>query len=349
MRHRILSLLVVSFLIVARAADGGDDSVLVIGDSNTEIGHVTRGLADALAPRYGDCGSGYASLASMGQAGPGVSAVVDPGWKAFDMHGGHGRMDAPDIVAPDGNWLVANAEGATVTITASGATADLYWLRQPKGGGLSVRIDGVAQPLVATDGARGVGGTRLVLGAGGKPRTITVACASLPVTLLGIDVRRPGRAQRRAVVHRWGNGYACTKDFLAADETVQVAAMRALAPATVVVLLGTNDHNIDRLPAEGFTERLKALVARIRGALPKARILLVSTAATKTEQATTLLPAYIATSYPEAAKAKGVAFWDMSTWLGPFDGANMQDPYHVNADAGKRIGLELARTLALAD
>jgi hypothetical protein len=316
--------------------------ILLIGDSNTEIGHIYGGLRDALAADYGPGGTGYRSCNEdkLGVSPAGFSLDNDANWQKFDMYGS-ARLTPPHP-APDGNWAESATVGATTTIRFAGTALDLYWRAQPGGGTFSVAMDGVAITNIATAGAetacRAWRGDTLANGL----HTAVVAVVSGNVALLGVDVRVETNGPLwRAAAHKWGNGSASTVDYQNVETNVLRSALKELSPDVVAILLGTNDHNIDGLSAAAFKANLIALMTRITNAVPGVNVMLVSTFETGTAPARTLLPQYLATSYPEAAAATGAEYWDMSTWFGPYDANRMLDPYHVNAVYGAQIGAEM--------
>ena len=91
------------------------------------------------------------------------------------------------------------------------------------------------------------------------------------------------------------------------------------------------------------------LTRRIQKALPRSQVLIVSTFNVDGEDSKTILPAYLARSFPEAARETGACYWDMNRWLGPYDPQQLPDGVHVNKEGGKRIAEALFRQLLLLD
>ncbi|HUU96733.1 MAG TPA: hypothetical protein VM487_13430, partial [Phycisphaerae bacterium] len=226
-------------------------NILIIGDSNTEIGHISNGLNTLLKEQFGDSGSGYVPLHERDQRWlPKTIAVRnDDGWKKFDMFDG-ARLPPP-YLAPDGNWVTSVRTGATTTVTFTGAAIDIYWLGQPEGGAIQVVLDGKpGKPISTAAPTLAVNKTHIPSTKAGD-HVLTLTAGGGKVTLLGADALA-GAGNRRAVVHKWGNGFSTTKDFLAIEEGILRTGLEELNPQVVVLLLGTNDHNIDKSSPEAF-------------------------------------------------------------------------------------------------
>ena len=66
-------------------------------------------------------------------------------------------------------------------------------------------------------------------------------------------------------------------------------------------------------------------------------MIVVSTFATNESEAQGLLPGYVTTSFPEAARETRASYWDMSSWFGPYDPAKLEDGVHVTEAYGRTI------------
>ena len=80
--------------------------ILIIGDSNTEIGHIVNGVNANLRQAFGSHGSGYIPLNEdkTGTIDPPIISVKnDDGWRKLDMYD-EVRLPPPHY-SPDGNWV----------------------------------------------------------------------------------------------------------------------------------------------------------------------------------------------------------------------------------------------------
>lgn len=336
----------------ARAQLPAPCQILVIGDSNTENGFITGELARNLENRFGYAGSGYHSLnAAVGTGAgylPHLKITNDASWQPYVMVPGNKDAPAP-YISPDGTAARSATPGAKTTAEFVGDAVDLYYLAAPGRGTFSVALDGGAAQVVDSVAAgREVRRVRVEkLKAGTHVLTATVETGG--VTLLGIDARAEGRSKARAVVHKWGRGYATTQNFMDIDAGVFASGLKLLQPDVVVLLLGTNDHNITGTGWAGYTGNLVSLSARVRAALPGVPLLMVSTVDAGVGRSQQLRQSYLK-ALPGAAAASGAAYWDMATWFGPLkDHKDLApDGLHVNEAGGAKIAAQLATEIAKA-
>lgn len=317
--------------------------VLVIGDSNTEIGNITMPLKALIDSTYGDYGTGYCTLNtnSMGRIPDGLSVQCDTNWKKSDMRDGWAPEPGP-YYSPDGLCISSAVPGAAVTVWFDGDGIDLYYLQGPEGGSISVSIDdkpmGTVTHQPSTPGAAKANFNQL----GRGRHVMVVRIVSGRVTLFGVDARKKNASDnQRFVMHKWGNGWASTEEYVNIEKNVFTTALQELNPDKVIVLLGTNDHGLDKRDPDAVKTNLKTILSRIKKALPDARVILVSTFTTDGNEAKVLLPEYVNTSFPEAAAETGSTYWDMNTWFGPYRPEKIQDGVHVNEEYGKIIASAL--------
>lgn len=323
--------------------------VLMIGDSNTEHGNITMGLKDILDSIYGDYGSGFCTLNpnSTGRMPDSIAISCDSNWNFSDMR--NDFTPAPGTYySPNGLSISSAIAGAETVVHFPGDAIDLYYLQSQQPGQFSVMIDGKQKETIKQD--TGACQTKKItfenIGPGNHIMTIKVISGD--VMLIGVDAKKMSlKNDQRFIVHKWGNAWASSEDYLHIDEEVLSSALKELHPNKIVVLLGTNDYNLDQRSAADFKSNIKALIVRIKKALPHAPVLIISPFNTDGDLSKTILPTYLATSLPEAAKETGSFYWDMNNWFGPYDLQKLPDGVHVNAVYGKRIAEELFKQLRL--
>lgn len=329
-----------------------DLQILVIGDSNTELGHFTGEMARLLEARYGYHGSGYHSaLAAVGMGGgylPHLSITNAGSWSLYKMVDG-GKREPTPFIAPDGTAAISSSAGAHTDVTFRGTGIDLYWLASATGGAFSVAVDSdPPQTVVTTAAVQKVSRTRLE-GLPPGDHTLTASVLSGTVSLLGVDARHdvPGTAVvRRAVVHKWGRSWSTTRDHIAIDAQVHDTALRLLAPSVVVLLLGTNDHNLSPYTSkEQFRDNLIVLIRRVQSALPDALVLVLTTNQIQEFAGNNdRLREYVGVM-PQVVAATGAAYWSMTGWFGPWAANNsaglFADNLHMNQQGGAKIAEKL--------
>ena len=318
-------------------------NVLVIGDSNTEIGYITGELARLFEQKYGYFGSGYHSLNApigMGSGYLPYLKIENVGWwqKPAMVQPGAPKP----YVAPDGSYVWSNLAGAHTEVKFWGDAVDVYWLADPDGGEMSATVDaGPVQAVQTKSAARTVQRTT-VKGFAAGWHTLTLTVKSQTITLLGVEARvETPVGAARAVVHKWGKGWATTADYLDVDPAIFAAALKLLQPDVAVILLGTNDHNLKGYNRDEYAANMAKIIARVKMAVPATRVLVVSTFQVNSGWSNNGLAQYLQV-LPEICRQSGAAYWDMSTWFGgPWAKNNadglMQDGVHVNQKGGEKI------------
>lgn len=333
-------------------------NVLMIGDSNTEIGHISGGLARRMEEQFGYYGSGYRSLHSSIGMGSGYLPYLklshDSGWVEYETMGS-GSYPKPHL-SPDGTGLKGEKAGLATQAKFWGTAVDIFWVGGLSSqGGFSVEINGRKAMRVETgESNHTVQKTSLSGLEPGWHELRLITLDDSPVLLLGINPRlQRQHSEPIAVVHKWGKGWATSKDFAEIEETIFTSALEEVNPDIAVILLGTNDHNLAGHNRDQFAENIRTIVGRIHSAVPATRILLVSTAEVNSPFSNNGLRDY-RKILPELSDHLGVFYWDMSAWFGPFpankEAERMADDVHMNQKGGDLIAGQLfEEVLKIAD
>lgn len=342
-------------------------SILFVGDSNTQSEYTMSWIVKMLRNRVGYVGTGYRSAVSAVAMGwgnpsehPGLSIWYSSGWQKYDMAPGK-ALEVP-YLSPDGNAMISDAAGAMGIMKFTGDSIDLYYLQgSAKSQRFSVKIDDGTLVEVDAGGNTQEVKKHSIGGLDSGNHKLVVTALDEGVVFLGFDVKNNTR-NPRVVCHKWGNGSAHTGHYLNIDERIFAETLRLLAPDLVIIILGTNDHNLGHFSKEIFPENLAELVRRIKAGIPSAQTMLVSTFRTNTleGQPGGLLDGYRAYSYARAAKESDSSYWDMSsefeekygvwpgcekTINGPYKGTPtytyppyiMRDAVHVSLDGAEFI------------
>lgn len=323
--------------------------VLVIGDSNTEIGNITMPLKAIMDSVYGNYGTGFCTLNpnSMGRVPDSLTVLCDSNWFFFDMRNDFKPAPGP-YYSPNGLSISSSTPGALTTVHFSGDAVDLYYLQSPQGGRFSVRINGVQKKIIDQRGNTYQTKKIELKGLEAGKQEVIIKNISGKVTLVGVDAYKLHRKKNfRSILHKWGNAWASSTDYLNINEDVFCSALCRLNPNRIIILLGTNDHNLDRKDPEDFKSNLKELILRIKKALPDSKVMIVSTFTPEGKETQTILHGYLTRSFPEAAKETHSSYWDMNSWVGSYDPQKLPDGIHVNAVYGKLIAVELYKQLLL--
>lgn len=354
-------------------------SILFLGDSNTQGEYTISWIVKMLRERAGYAGTGYRPFvpkAALGWGSPsqhpgfGISASTG-GWQEYDM--APGREINPPYISPDGLAMIAEKAGASIQMHFTGDSIDFYYLEQNSGSCcFSVQVDEDASFKIDTGSGHQKVARYTLDGLSTQTHQILVTALDPGVTLLGFDVKNSSETPR-VICHKWGNGSAHSGHFVKIDEDLFTESVRLLDPDLVIIILGTNDHNIGGLSKERFAENLIEIVQRIKSVDASIETLLVSTFRSNTKQGQPggLLDQYRAFSYEEAAAESDSSYWDMSTYFedkyGKWPGSMrqqdsgcyqgeptysyppyiMNDRYHVGLEGAGYIAEELWRRIVM--
>ena len=307
--------------------------ILIVGDSNTEYGHITGPLERLLEKEEGGYANGYRPLSEDFQSTGRNSVVVrnDQDWQRYDMT----EQTIAESGSPCGIWVTSEKPGAATSVKFKGVGADFYYLAQPGGGSFTIEVSGGESVTVDTAASETATAKASIQGLQDGVHTVKLVVQNGPVTLQGFV---PLFAQPAVgVVHNWGNAGANTRHYTAIDERLFTSAVEALSPDCVVVLLGTNDW----FPAEEEAENLTTIVSRIQKAVPETPVLLTSTFDIDYADARKWMAIYLEEAYPVAARNTGCYYWNMHDWFGEYDPDRMLDGWHCNDKGGEMIAQEM--------
>ncbi len=315
--------------------------VVMIGDSNTEAGHITRPLASLLEEKFGYGGTGFYTFSSLsGQPRTNILKIDQDDWVSYDVTTPDNAAGTKQIDAPFGLNVVGTKAGSTLKATFYDPGFTLYYLTGPGGGALTLTLNGeaIAELNTASNSKRTAKYT--YMGANdGKEKRLEIRLESGSATLFGMETltARPGGG----ILHNWGNAGANSQHYYYGDKAIFETALAALEPTHVVYLIGANDF-VDNAT---FKTALIEQLTRIKAAVPEAKVLLISTFDIDYEPTKNTMSQYLANAYPTAAAKTGTVYWDMHSFFGPYDPGQMLDGWHCNDLGGSKIAGELYRRL----
>jgi lysophospholipase L1-like esterase len=254
--------------------------LLQIGDSHTSADFLTGELRRRLQARYGRGAPGYitAGHPHIGVRSSSLKITASPGWTYKSLQ----RTDA----APAEFWLsgynaVASAPGETMTFTSERPqifdVIEIEVLRQPEGGTIDVKLDGVVEtsydlasrktePVVirllplrgATEKIREISITTT---AHGRVVIASVAIYNRQAGLTYNSVGYPGA--QISLVNKLSNK-------LLANDLIRIN------PHIVVLSFGTNEASNESLDLAQYAKSYERVIDKIKTALPNAAIVVVS-------------------------------------------------------------------------
>jgi lysophospholipase L1-like esterase len=293
--------------------------ILHYGDSHVAADLLTGALRRAFQSRFGNAGAGFilAGKPYTYYSRPGVTIQASGGWHV------NGLSDAslPD----DGRFglagisFTAAERGESFEITAPASRFDLYLLKQPGGGAVTISLDGVVcERSVSLASARSEAAYVEVSAA-------TDASHSLEVTIdkpgavraLGVDV---GRDTPGVVYDALGINGARMMRMLAWDWRILSSNLMRSDPDLIVIAYGSNEVGDSDLNLNEYGNRFYALLTQLHEAVPRASLLVIAPPDRAVKmgshwQTIDRLPALIATQRRAATRA-GAAFFDLFHAMG---------------------------------
>ncbi len=251
-------------------------SLALIGDSWTFYQDAARNyvekLTTLLQAAWGSGGPGWVSMGRAGgtvncrAAGGGASVAYSGTWSDSPAWAGRG----PDLSETTSSTLTSTI---TATVSATNLTATkLLYLKQTGGGDFRYRFDAGSWTTVATANAGDLlGVVDLVPPTAAHTLTIEVTAAgSAGVTIFGANMTKASGV----VVHRLSTSGSTTTHW-AATSAVRDAALTALDPDCLQILLGTNDQGVSLAQAT-YKSNLAAMITRRRAGRANADVVVVS-------------------------------------------------------------------------
>jgi lysophospholipase L1-like esterase len=252
---------------------GGLVRVLHYGDSPTTADLVTGDVRTLLQKEFGDGGLGFTLIARpwawYSHRGLDMNAS---GWK-IDIAGA-GKVR--DGLFGLGGATFQGQQGAAAhwrLRSSRHRQVEVAYLAQPGGGSFSFEADGVEIGTADTGAEEPEAGFATFDLPEGSAR-YTLRVTEGPVRLFGVEFRKSGRG---VIYSSLGiNGASVTTLSRAFNGAHWAAQLRHYQPDLVVVGYGTNEAGFSKFVDTSWDDELRLAIRRLRAALPKASILLMS-------------------------------------------------------------------------
>lgn len=256
-------------------AGEGQARVLFYGASHVAGDFFTNVVREQLQRRFGNAGHGFILPARpwrhyrhLG----GVSVESSRRWRTLRVTAGTREIDRLGLAGVAVESDSPSDWGRVDTGTQTASRFELYYLRQPGGGGFDVHLDGRRVQRISTDGQE-IGPDYAVITAEDAHHVLEVRVrGNGPVRLFGVSMEReaPG-----VIVDTLGINGARASSHLLWDEALHTEHLRRRAPDLVVLAYGTNESGDDDRPIEDYERTLRSVVARVRGTVPGAACMLI--------------------------------------------------------------------------
>ena len=297
---------------LASLAEGDPIHILDYGDSHTASDDWANAMRTELQSRFGDGGPGFiqAGHPYRGYRRFDATGANTPGWKTEGTMALRG--DANQGLS--GISISTQAAGQTVSLTASGAALEIFYLQQPGGGQLELTIDGQSAGSFTTDGDLGPGHSEYTLEPGRhdlKLRTLNFA----PVRLFGWALDASPENGKGVTVETLGINGAQANVLLEWNERIWSDELNQRNPALVILEYGTNEANSRLWTADQYRADLTAVIERIRHSAPAVSILMIGPPDCGRFKPLLHLDAVVAMQR-DLARKLNVAFWDWRLHMG---------------------------------
>jgi lysophospholipase L1-like esterase len=310
-----------------RRADAGvgQARLLVYGASHVASDTFTGRLRQLLQDRFGDSGHGFVLPAKPWRSyrhsdvnidgtltwwGDWVSKTGERGDGYYGLAGVSIASSSPDDYASL-QTTEDNGHGRKVS------RFDIYYLEQPGGGSLDVRIDGRLVRRVSTAGLLPTAGYATFDVSDGAHQLELFPVGDGEVRLFGVAM---DRAAPGVILDAVGvNGHRA-QYWLQWNAALQVEHIRRRSPDLIVLAYGTNESGDDDDPIDDYTVRLREVVGRARQAAPEAACLLIGPSDRPVREGRKFLPrprtAQLIDAQKRVSAEYGCAFFDVVEFMG---------------------------------
>jgi lysophospholipase L1-like esterase len=287
------------------------------GDSVIATDAIPGRLRARLQTELGDGGPGFVYVVAPHRfcAHEQIERSARPGWAT---HAISTQQIADGLYGPGGATTELDDSRASIKVlTGKVASAELYYLAQPKGGSLAISGDGAALATVDTRAEQRAPGWTPVTSSGGFAKLELYAKGRARV--FGVDLSNA----KGAIVDNLGIVSVNVKSFANNDTAHWTTELAHRNADLIMIMIGANEAEWlgprDR-DTRDYQARYEEVLAPIRAALPNASCLVVS----PTDQAEAKDDGYVSRpvmpmlvdAQRKAARAQGCAFYSTYEWMG---------------------------------
>ncbi len=293
--------------------------ILHYGDSHVAADLLTGALRRDLQRCFGDAGAGFvlAGKPYSYYARPGVMMQASGGWRVDGLS--ESSLIADGRFGLAGISFTAADVGESFTVTAPSSRFEIYLLKQPGGGAVTIFLDGVACERGFSLAA---------------PRSeaayVRISAATEALHSIEVKITKPGAARALGVnVERdtagviydaLGINGARMMRMLQWDWRILSSNLRRSRPDLIILAYGSNEAGDADLNTDEYGENFCALLAQLREAAPDTSLLVIAPPDRAVKignrwQTISRLPALVDAQRRAAMKA-GAAFFDLFHAMG---------------------------------
>lgn len=261
-------------------AGQGQARIVFYGASHVASDLFTGGLRQRLQARFGEAGPGFVLPAEPWRyyRNAGIRFEQSKGFRAIRIKERDPRADIYGLAgaaldaARGKRALGVFATRANGGLSGQFSQLELYFLKQPGGGHVSLRIDGGRARRVATAGKHMEPGYDSIEVSDRPHRVELQTEGDGRVRIFGVALERdrPG-----VVLDTLGIPGTRARDHLYWDDAFYREHLARRRPNLVVLSYGTNESGDDDVPIEQYEADLRRVVKRVREVTPEASCLLI--------------------------------------------------------------------------
>lgn len=265
---------------LARAAAGeGQARLVFFGASHVASDLFTGDIRRELQTRFGDAGHGFVLPVHPWRTYRHRDINIESDAKRWETHRIRVGDSEVERVGIAGIAMASSRPGSFGAVRTAqdgdhGRNAsffELYYLKTPRGGDLDVLIDGKRARRITTRASKTEPGYATFRVPDGPHSFELRTLSRRPVWLFGLTVERD---QPGVVVDTLGINGSRARYQLLWDDDLYQEHLRRREPDLVVLAYGTNESG-DESPLAGYERDLRAVVERMREAVPDASCLLI--------------------------------------------------------------------------
>ena len=311
---------------LARAFQGeGVARIVHYGDSHVAADILTSALRRQLQICFGESGPGFVLPGRpwLGYSRPGVTSKASAGWQTDGLT--QASLAADGRLGLAGVSLSTRASGEWVTVTTAASYFDIYALKQPGGGSITVSLDGVELKRNVSLASRD-----------SESVCIEIVAEMGPVHTIGIRTTSAGRTRifgiaielnsSGVIYDALGINGARASRPLTWDWKVLAGSLKRRDPDLIAIAYGSNEVSDVDLDLEEYKVSFTTLLKQFHEAAPRASILVIGPPDRAVRMANkwktfARMPALVE-AQRQAAFEAGAAFYDLFNAMG---GANSID------------------------
>jgi len=289
------------------------------GDSHAAADILTGALRRQLQLTFGDAGIGFVIPGQpwLGYSRSGVTSQISAGWRIEGLSQSSIALD--DRLGIAGVSLSTLSPGEWITLSAPGSYFDIYALKQPGGGSITVLLDGIERKRNVSLSSRSIEPIRLeIVSIVDEVHALEIRTTSSgrsKIFGIAIEHNSPG-----LVYDVFGINGARASRPLQWNWRLFARDLEERSPDLIIVAYGSNEVTDADLDIDAYQANFRLLLNRFQKAVPHASILVIGPPdrAVRTSQGwkTANRMSALVDAQRRAAFAAGAAFYDLFNAMG---------------------------------